>query len=60
MNLKKAKELLIFELKTYKDIHSPDINEALRLSIEADTFIILSRVTTPGSVPTLLHGETED
>lgn len=60
MNLAKAKELLQQDLNDPGSVDIVDLNEAQELSIEADTFIILSRVTTPGSVPTLLHGETED
>lgn len=60
MNLAKAKELLKQELDDPDSVNILDVEEAQKLLIEAASFILLSRVTTPGSVPTLLAGETEN
>lgn len=60
MKLEKAKEILEHELAEDVYHHNPDLSKALRLHIEASTFIILARVSNPGMVPALLHGETKD
>jgi len=59
MTLEKAIEILTsFNHRQWRpDLY--DTRDAIRLGIEAMTFIQMSRVTSPGSVPTLLHGETQ-
>ena len=60
MTLEKAIQLLHFELKTYKDIHSPDTNDAIQLSIEALKFCQKYKRMILQPTQTLLPGETED
>jgi len=60
MKLSKAKEILKDYLRGDEPDITSDLPDAIRLLIEAGSWMLLARVTTPGSVPTLLHGETED
>lgn len=60
MNSKKAIELNK-EVWDSLDKHKfPDHADAVLIGNEALKWIILCRVTSPGTVPELLHGETKE
>lgn len=60
MNLAKAKELLEQDSEDPGSVFALDLSEAEALGAEAINWMLLARVHSPGSVPTLLHGETEE
>jgi len=60
MNLAKAKEILHLEELGEFEGTIQDLNDAIRLGIEAITWFLLARVHSPGTVPDLLHGETKE
>jgi len=59
MNAEKAVELNQDVRKSLLEGKRPDHADAVALGLEALHWIILCRVTNPGFVPQLLHGETE-
>lgn len=59
MNLAKAKELNKESEKSLRKGKFTDHADAIKLSNEAVQWMLLCRVTSPGTVPTLLNGETE-
>lgn len=60
MNLAKAKEISKDAQTSLEKGKFYDHADAVGILIEAASWMLLARVTTPGSVPTLLNGETED
>lgn len=60
MNLAKAKEIGKDLLTEGPQFPPDDRRDAVKLLIEVATWIQLCRVTSPGVVPTLFHGETKD
>ena len=59
MNLPKAIEILELNLRVAGKAMPPDTQEALKLGIEAQHFIIENRHKCSRSVFTLLPGETD-
>lgn len=60
MNAKKAIELNKESEKSLRQGKFIDHADAVAFSNEALKWIILCRVTSPGTVPTLFHGETKE
>lgn len=60
MKLAKAKELLKELIVGADQDALPDHVDALKLLIEVAKWVELCRVTSPGVVPTLFHGETKE
>lgn len=58
MTLTKAIQVLEIETRSRQLPPDPDLYNAHCLLIEAAKWVIKSRITTPGTVPTLLPGET--
>lgn len=58
VKLSKSLEIVRLNRKEAGKSMPPDVKEALRLAEESEVFILESRITTPGSVPELLKGET--
>lgn len=60
MKLSKARELNKESEKSLRDHKFIDHADAINLSIEVIKWVELCRVTSPGTVPTLFHGETKN
>lgn len=60
MKLAKAKELNKESEKSLRKGKFTDHADAVKLSNEVLTWALLCRVTSPGSVPDLFHGETTE
>lgn len=60
MNLAKAKELNKESEQSLRQHKFIDYADAIKLSNEAVEWMLLCRVTSPGTVPDLLHGETKE
>lgn len=60
MKLEKAKDLNRESEKSLRRGRFTDHADAIKLSNEVLTWAILCRVTSPGTVPTLFHGETKE